>query len=165
MIPFYKKINKNIYIKIYLKTIIVNNKIIGFNNLKSDIANDSLDLTSRLEFLNIISYCLGMLVNIEVETDSNNSQTLNLQRKEYIIIIYYLIIFIMPFQLGTAAIAEIFLYSLWKKYIGKSIKINQNIMLDVEALTLPYEVFKKNCFEKDNEEGNVAYTPYLIEAH
>ena len=69
----------------------------------------------------------------------------------------------MPFYLGTAAIAEIFLYSLWKKYIRTTIKINQNIMLDVEALTLPYQLFKKNCFEKDTEEGNIEYTPYLIE--
>jgi hypothetical protein len=154
IIPFYKEINKKIYIILSLKININNNKIIGFNNLKSDITNESLDLNSRLQFLDIISYCLRMLDNQSVNIENS---------KEYIIIIYYLIIFIMPFYLGTASIAEIFLYSLWKKYIGTNIKINQNIMLDVEALTLPYQLFKKNCFEKDTEEGNIEYTPYLIE--
>ena len=64
----------------------------------------------------------------------------------------------MPFELGTASIAEIFLYSLWKYYIGINLIINPLIMLDVEALTLPYEIFFKNCFIN---EGNDGYTPYL----
>ena len=122
-------------------------KIYGISN--------SSNLSARLQFLNIISYCLKILDN---NLDNNS-------KKECIIIIYYLIIMIMPFKLGTASIAEIFLYSLWKKYIGKKLKINDNIMLDVEALTLPYELFKKNCFEIDQEENNktIKYTPYLIE--
>ena len=39
---------------------------------------------------------------------------------------------------------------------GTNLIINPHIMLDVEALTLPYDLFKKNCFE-----GNDEYTPYL----
>ena len=66
----------------------------------------------------------------------------------------------MPFTLGTAAIAEIFLYSLWKYYIGSNLIINQHIMLDVEVLTLPYEIFKKNCFIIDYT--NSIYTPYFV---
>ena len=160
-IPFI--FNKEIYITSFL--VINNNKLIknrfhGINNISN--------LEGRLYLLNIISYCLKILDNNLnntrnlTETEETNKIIID-EIKEFIIIIYYLIIFIMPFQLGTASISEMFLYSLWKKYIGKSLKINQNIMLDVEALTLPYEVFKKNCFEKDNEEGNVPYTPYLIE--
>ncbi len=86
----------------------------------------------------------------------------------------------MPFQLGTASIAEMFLYSLWKFYIGKNLRINNNIMLDVEALTIPFDVFYRNCFIRDEKENDpailqqfdtydettykpVEYTPYLIE--
>jgi hypothetical protein len=162
-IPFI--FNKNIYISSYF--IINNNKLIknryhGINNMSN--------LEGRLYLLNIISYCLKILDN-NLNNTRNLSETEETNKiiideiKEFIIIIYYLIIFIMPFTLGTASISEMFLYSLWKKYIGKKLKINDNIMLDVEALTLPYELFKKNCFEIDQEENNktIKYTPYLIE--
>jgi hypothetical protein len=85
----------------------------------------------------------------------------------------------MPFYLGTSSIAEMFLYSLWKYYIRKIIKIRQEVILDIEALTLPYDIFIKNCLEKDDKEenreninsvinnkypkNNIIYTPYLIE--
>ena len=86
----------------------------------------------------------------------------------------------MPFALGTASIAEMFLYSIWKFYIGTKLEINQNIMLDVEALTTNFDVFYKNFFTHDENENNpdilklyneydektyipVKYTPYFIE--
>ena len=86
----------------------------------------------------------------------------------------------MPFALGTASIAEMFLYSLWKFYIGTRLEIRQTIMLDVEALTSNFDIFYKNCFNNDDNENNptilrqiegyneatyipVVYTPYLVE--
>ena len=65
----------------------------------------------------------------------------------------------MPFYLGTAAIAEILLYALWEKYTNSSIEIDSNIMLDVEALTLPFNFFYDNCFNRTILNYN---TPYLI---
>lgn len=41
------------------------------------------------------------------------------------------------------------LYSLWKYYIGTPLNINQNVLLDVEALTLPFTIFYNNCFNGD----------------
>ena len=86
----------------------------------------------------------------------------------------------MPFALGTASISEIFLYSLWKFYIGSRLEIKQSIMLDVEALSHTFDDFYKNCFHHDENENNgdilrqireyneetyipVVYTPYLTE--
>jgi len=157
------EINKKNYINIDLRfkrdgdrDKLISTEYLGISN---NISPDGL-----LYFLNIMSFCLE-------ELDNKLIKHLTISEiKEYIIIIYYLIIFIMPFRLGTASIAEIFLYSLWKKYVGKNIQINQNVMLDVEALTLPYDLFKKNCFEKDDGEDikdkngiKINYTPYLIE--
>ena len=102
------------------------------------------------------------------------------EKKRDIISIYYYIIILMPFSLGTASIAEMFLYSLWKFYIGTRIEIRQSIMLDVEALSHTFDDFYKNCFNHDNNENNpsilrqingyneatyipVIYTPYLSE--
>ena len=55
----------------------------------------------------------------------------------------------MPFQRGTASISEISLYILWKKYLDSDLLLNKNIMLDVEALTLPFHIFYENCFLDD----------------
>jgi hypothetical protein len=63
----------------------------------------------------------------------------------------------MPFALGTASIAEVMLYSMSEYYLGKRVKINQECLLDVEALTLPFDNFYTNCFNTDGTE----YTPYL----
>lgn len=49
------------------------------------------------------------------------------------------------------------LYSLWEYYLGEKVKIYQACLLDVEALTLPFDNFYTNCFESDETE----YTPYL----
>lgn len=69
----------------------------------------------------------------------------------------------MPFELGTAAIAEMALYSLWKYYIGIDLRINNKIMIDVEALTNDFETFKYNCLYVDiNQANQKEYTPYLL---
>ena len=65
----------------------------------------------------------------------------------------------MPFSLGTA---EMSLYSLWGKYIKtKILIINQNIILDVEALSLPFTEFYHNCLNKESN-SNTKYISYLI---
>ena len=86
----------------------------------------------------------------------------------------------MPFSLGTASIAEMFLYSLWKFYIGTRLEITQSIMLDVEALSNTFDNFYRNCFNHDEHENDPAilsqidgykqesyiptqYTPYFAE--
>ncbi len=56
----------------------------------------------------------------------------------------------MPFKRGTASIAEMSLYSLWKYYIGIPLNINQNVLLDIEVLTLPFSIFYFNCFNGEN---------------
>jgi hypothetical protein len=84
--------------------------------------------------------------------------------KYYILLFYYIIIFLMPFNLGTASIAEIVLYSLWEYYIGMEVRINDNIMLDVEALMTPFDIFYDNCLNDNNEIiDGINYTPYLYE--
>ena len=89
-----------------------------------------------------------------------------IEKKKYIIILfYYVFIFNMPFYRGTAFVAEVALYSLWAKYIDNSngnnytrhLFIKDNIMLDVEALSLPFNKFYENCFNNSKTE----YTPYL----
>jgi hypothetical protein len=65
----------------------------------------------------------------------------------------------MPFELGTASIAEMMLYSLYQYYLGKKVVIRPNIMLDVEALMLPFPLFFENCFMNKGD----GYTPYLQE--
>ena len=87
----------------------------------------------------------------------------------------------MPFSLGTASIAEMFLYSLWKFYIKTRLEIKQTIMLDVEALSHTFDDFYRNCFTHDEKENDpailsqiegynevtyipVIYTPYLVES-
>ena len=83
--------------------------------------------------------------------------------KYLIILFYYNIILLMPFELGTASIAEMVLYSLWKCYIGTDITINDHVMIDIEALTLPFDIFCSNCLNNRNEIiDSINYTPYLI---
>jgi hypothetical protein len=85
--------------------------------------------------------------------------------KYYILLFYYIVILLMPFNLGTASIAEIVLYSLWEYYIRNEIKINDNVMLDVEALMTPFDIFYENCLNNNNEIINgINYTPYLFES-
>jgi hypothetical protein len=107
---------------------------------------------------NLLTICLQKLDELNKNNNINDM-------KYYIILFYYNIILLMPFSLGTASIAEMVLYSLWKYYIRNDIKINDNIMLDVEALTNPFDIFYDNCLTNDSNEtiNNINYTPYLIE--
>ena len=118
-----------------------------YKTKKLCLGNYSLNLTNRLYLLDILSYILHLL-------DRNISTHIS------ILLFYYILIFLMPFTAGTATIAEIALYSLLEKYIPeKRYKINENIMIDVEALSLPFRIFYSYCF---NSDGTI-YTPYLQE--
>jgi len=83
--------------------------------------------------------------------------------KKIIAIFYYLNIIYTPFRAGTAAISEISLFTLWDKYINingdKPLYINENIMIDVEALSHSFTDFYHNCFHKNKLDRK--YTPYL----
>ena len=114
--------------------------------------------------LDILSYFLHLLQNKSKISEitnlySNDDDT----TKQIIIIFYYLIIYFMPFSLGTASIAEMSLFTLWDTYINKDgskkLILNPNIMIDVEALLLPYSKFYNNCFNKESPES--IYTPYF----
>jgi hypothetical protein len=156
IISFYEE-SHSIYI--ILPTIDKNRNVVEIGK----IINYSETLNDRLNILNIMAYILVELSKFHLLNFEENK----LKKREYILLFYYCLIFVMPFSLGTASIAEISLYSLWKFYIGLDLGINQNILLDVEALTLPFNTFYKNCFEIDEEEDKYEYqslgkrTPYL----
>lgn len=122
----------------------------------SSLGNVSTKLESRIYFLNIMSQILE-------ELDKLKKLKLNISIhskliKKYILMFYYIFIMLMPFHGGTASIAEMALYSLWEYYLEEDLFLNQNIMLDVEVLTLPFHLFYNNFFEKDS--FNDEYTPY-----
>lgn len=164
-------INKNIYLFIepiiFIKNGSIINNINNINNTSiepsimvhyASLNNYSESLNDRLYILNIMSNILSELHILKNIEDVENIE----RKKKYIILFYYSLIFLMPFSLGTASIAEISFYSLWKYYIGENIRINQNILFDVEALTLPFDSFYKNCMELDqNEVNEIKMTPYL----
>ena len=105
------------YIVIYIpqKNIYNNNKnefYIFLEKFTLNIQNVQNNLDSRIVLFNILSECLK---NLDEYKKTHNNIEL---KKEYIILFYYILIFLMPFKLGTASIAEIALYSLWKYYIG-----------------------------------------------
>lgn len=151
------------------------NEKYGINRRFSYIStNYSLaeNIESRVNTLNLI---LELFTNL----DTGIITTIE-EKKKCIVEIYYYIMILMPFALGTASIAEMFLYSLWKFYIGTRLEIRQSIMLDVEALTNNFDVFYNNCFNHDDNENNpsilrqiegyneatyisVLYTPYFNE--
>jgi hypothetical protein len=159
-----ENINDKLYILLDI-TYISNNiitKIRGIQGIPvSIISNYSESLECRLYLLNILSFYMckmDELYNYSCINKKQNKLKNNII-KTYIIKFYYTLIFLMPFSLGTASIAEIILYSLWKKYIGYDLVLNKKIMLDVEALTLPYKIFYKNFISKTDDIG---YTPYVI---
>lgn len=118
----------------------------GFcNNMgKKEVFYDNIN-----NILIILSYCLSKLrSSIDI-----------ILKKKFIIIFYYLIIYWTPFIAGTSSIAEMYLYTLWNTYIKKPLTINQNIMLDIEALSSSFTTFYDNCFNKNK---NDIYTPFLI---
>ena len=124
----------------------------------SKLGNISLKINDRLYYLNVMSKILFKLdenkkqiINIEKQKEYIEKQKEYIEKqKEYIVAFYYLLILLMPFLRGTASIAEMSLYSLWKYYIGTSLNINQTVLLDVEALTLPFTIFYHNCFNGEN---------------
>lgn len=110
----------------------------------SKLGNVSLTIDDRLYYLNVMSKILFKL-------DENKKLNINIEKqKEYIVAFYYLLILLMPFERGTASIAEMSLYSLWKYYIGIPLNISQKVLLDVEVLTLPFSIFYINCFNGEN---------------
>ena len=166
---YIKNIHKNIAY-LYSKFIINNDGTYSFNK-NEFIYNHYESLNDRINTLQLI---IEYFHNLDIE-----GRTINDKKKD-IISVYYYIIILMPFALGTASISEIFLYSLWKFYIGSRLEIKQSIMLDVEALSHTFDDFYKNCFHHDENENNgdilrqireyneetyipVVYTPYLTE--
>jgi hypothetical protein len=121
-----------------------------------NLGNISESLESREHFLYIMSKIIQNLDELKKEKNHENTKI-----QKNIILFYYIMILLMPFLGGTASIAEMSLYSLWEYYLEKSLILNKNILLDVEALTLDFETFYKNFFEKD--EFYEDYTPYYIE--
>jgi len=107
------------------------------------LGNYSKSIDDRLYFINILC---NILKELDSSKNSNNIENKKLKIMKF----YYILILLMPFELGTAAIAEMALYSLWEYYIGTRISINKNIMLDVEALTLPFNIFYQNSFQTAN---------------
>jgi hypothetical protein len=135
----------------------INTNVYSLLNINNDkdyyvaSLNTFIDKQYITHLLDIMSYCLFLLNNQESFHD--------IEKKKYtIILFYYIFIFMMPFSLGTASIAEISLFTLWNKYMDINIIKNEYIMLDIEALSLPYDIFYKNCFNNDGTK----YTPYLF---
>jgi len=143
-IIYYNK-NKNVYMYANLNK----NEMNYFGN--NSLGNYSKTLEDRIEFINLLCEYLKELDRLKTNLTEEE------RKKELIMRFYYVIILLMPFALGTASIAEVMLYSLCEYYLGEKVKIDQKCLLDVEALTLPFDIFYTNCFESDGTE----YTPYL----
>jgi hypothetical protein len=115
-------------------------------DLKAKFVSNNIPINKKI-YIRILFYCMKLLKN-RIEYKFNRDKLI-----EIIIVFYYVFIACMPFDFGTAAIAEWSLFSLWNTYINidKSIelKINQNIMIDVEALSLPFTDFYHNCLNKE----------------
>lgn len=127
---------------------------------KYGLGNISLKFEDLLHLFDLLGYCLHLLDN-ENELEMLLGNRLLLEKKLFtIMLFYYTYIFIMPYKEGTASIAEISMHSLLKKYLNPNIRlvINPKIMLDVEALCLPFIDFYNNCF---NNSDNTDYTPYF----
>jgi hypothetical protein len=163
---YYKRLYENTYlsIKYYTYNDEVKRLIYGFKFYQETFSslNNRTNCDTYI-LLDILSYFLHLLQN-----KSKNSEIINLysnddNTKQIIIIFYYLIIYFMPFHLGTASIAEMSLFTLWDTYINKDgskkLILNPNVMIDVEALLLPYSKFYNNCFNKESPDS--IYTPYF----
>jgi len=111
----------------------------------------------------ILSYCLFLLKNKNIRDKIFDEMTDIDKIKKIIIIFYYINILYTPYCAGTASISEISLFVLWNKYVNynntEPLFINQNIMIDVEALSHSFTEFYYNCFNKD--QYNSKYTPYF----
>jgi hypothetical protein len=147
-IKIYYNKNKNVYMYANLNH---NNFYYNYLFGNNSLGNYSKTLEDRFEFINLLCEYLKELDRLKTNLTEKE------RKKELIMRFYYVIILLMPFMLGTASIAEVMLYSMWEYYLGEKVKIDQKCLLDVEALTLPFDNFYKNCFESDGTE----YTPYL----
>lgn len=127
---------------------------------KYGLGNISLKFEDLLHLFDLLGYCLHLLDH-ENELEQIMGNRLLLEKKLFtILLFYYVYIFIMPYKEGTACIAEISMHSLLKKYLNPNIHlvINPKIMMDVEALCLPFIDFYNNCF---NNTDGTEYTPYF----
>jgi len=127
---------------------------------KYGFGNIVLKFEDLLHLFDLLCYCLHLLDH-ESEFDGILGNRLLVEKKLFtIMLFYYTYIFIMPFKEGTACIAEISLHSLLKKYLNPNIHVvmNPNIMLDVEALCLPFVDFYNGCFHNTD---STDYTPYF----
>lgn len=127
---------------------------------KYGLGNISLKFEDLLHLFDLMGYCLHLLDH-ESEFEGILGNRLLLEKKLFtIMLFYYTYIFIMPCKEGTASIAEMSMHSLLKKYLNPNVRliINPKIMLDVEALCLPFVDFYNRCFH--NTDGT-EYTPYF----
>jgi len=129
----------------------------GFSNLLG--SNHKIYNNNIKNISIILSYCLFLLKNKNIRDKIFVGMTDINKIKKIIIIFYYLEIFYMPFYAGTAAIAEISLFTLWDNYVNEPLIINQEVMLDIEVLSLTFREFYHNCFNKDCQRSK--YTPYF----
>ena len=118
------------------------------------LGNLSYTLESRIYFMKKMAKILELLDGFQNDKITNREKIII-----YILVFYYLFIFLMPFQRGTASIAEISFYSLWEYYLNEKVILNSNVFLDIEALTLPFNSFYDNFFNQDPNQ--IEYTPYL----
>jgi len=142
------------------------NDNIDNHRTKSSCFNNNIQYIDNFSrILIILSYCLHLLKYEYIRNDILHNIENDMDKiKKIIIIFYYLFIYLMMFNLGTASIAEISLFTLWDTYVNNDLQqpliINQNIMIDVEVLSMPFSKFYINCFNKEYE-GDI-YTPYFI---
>lgn len=124
------------------------------------LGNIILDVTNMMYLYDLLAYCLYLLDNPESFDKILKHMQLIDKKMITICLFYYLFILLMPFKQGTAFCAEIAFHGLIKKYINPNlnIKMNSNIILDIEALLLPFVTFYNNCFQSDGTK----YTPYFV---
>jgi len=124
------------------------------------LGNIALNIDAMLYIFDLMAYCLYMLDN--PKHFSKILKKMQLVEKQIITIclFYYLYILQMPYKEGNAFCAEVSFHALIKKYINPDlvISMNSNIILDVEALLLPFITFYNNCFQSDGTK----YTPYFV---
>lgn len=155
--------NKSIYM--YGQFILDDNKeihVIPHNNQERlyGLGNIALNLKDMLFMFDLMAYCLFLLDNPkEFDKILKNMQFVEKQIIT-ICLFYYLYILQMPYKEGNAFCAEVSFHSLLKKYINPNlvISINHNVILDIEALLLPFVTFYNNCFQSDGTK----YTPYFV---
>ena len=181
LINIYNKLKNitNMKIKFYTYDGTVKRLVYGIENPNKDLCYSCGGISAFYNFIGsnsklyknvnrlllILSYCLSLLKNktirdtifLRIENDMDKI-------KKIIIIFYYLFIYLMIFELGTASIAEISLFTLWDTYVNfdgnEPLILNENTMLDVEVLSSQFSKFYTNCFNQEFK-GDI-YTPYFI---